>query len=343
MEASVPFERPEEYAGKEMIAQQELDAKLEAAKKRQANVLAGNATNRAFRSQENYNSVFSTSDEEPRVLARTSSIIDPPDGLLPPWTPEMVKKWDEREAISKGRGEAGTPADINSGARCIADLSAAKAGAWGLGFGPHAKTIIDGDALGRADRYDTGAKRIIQGPGWIAFLMQEEGEYLRAARRPSGAELEDRQLRRHFARPLGRRHARRRDYEPQVADYPIIPNGGFQAYPGTGETLKVTQRFTRSGPDSLDYRFTVSDPAVYTRPYTVGHDLFNDEDYKVSPDLCHENNRNMGNVLSNARADEATAIENGVLSAKIRAPRIAEIKKRAADAAAGMSTPNKTP
>jgi hypothetical protein len=116
--------------------------------------------------------------------------------------------------------------------------------------------------------------------------------------------------------------------------YPLIPNGGFQAYPGTGETVRVLQRYTRTGPDTLDYRFTVEDPAVYTRPYTVVHEMYREDNYKFEPHLCHENNgRNMGNVLANARADEFQALENGAHSARIRQPRLEELKRRAQEAA----------
>jgi hypothetical protein len=41
----------------------------------------------------------------------------------------------------------------------------------------------------------------------------------------------------------------------------------------------------------------------------------------------------MGNVLANAQADEQQAIENGVISARIRQPRLEEIKKAAEEAA----------
>ena len=84
----------------------------------------------------------------------------------------------------------------------------------------------------------------------------------------------------------------------------VIPNAGFDSYPGTGETLKVTQRYTRVDADNLEYRTTIDDATVYTRSYTVLYVLGRNDDYKIAPDLCHENNRNMGNILASARADE---------------------------------------
>ena len=338
---STNLERPEELGERAFLTDAEYAAKVGAAQERQTFRLSGRATNRAFRSQENYNSIFSQSDEAVRVNRLTSTIIDPPDGLLPPWTLEQVKRWEEREAATRGRGEAQAMQDINTGARCIADLSVVKAGAWGLGFGGRGSTIKDGDALGRVDRYDAGARRILQAPGYVAMEIQPR----------SSQET-------YMMIPLDRRPVpkirqwtghRRGHWEGNTLvveitniyqEYPIIPNGGFQAYAGTGEALRVTQRFTRTGPDSLDYRFTVEDPAVYTRPYTVLHELFRDDNYKLQPHMCHENNRNMGNVLSNARADEFQAVENGAHSARMRQPRLEELKRRAQAAAASRQSAN---
>jgi hypothetical protein len=109
-------------------------------------------------------------------------------------------------------------------------------------------------------------------------------------------------------------------------------------YPGTAETLKLTERFTRVGPDSMEYRYTVEDPAVYTRPYTVAHDLTRDDSYKHTPDLCHENNRDLSGVLGNSRGDEQQALENGIHSSNLRRPRLEELKKEAQEAAASKQS-----
>ena len=329
---STNLERPEEFRERAFLTDAEYAAKVGAAQERQAFRLSGRATNRAFRRQENYNSVFSQEEEPVRVNRRTSTIVDPPDGLLPPWTLEQVKRWEEREAATRGRGESQSLQDINSGARCIHDLGVAKAGAWGLGFGGRASTIKDGDGLGRGDRYDAGMKRILQTPGFVGMINEGRHWYHHMIPLDGGPVPK---IRQHMGNARG--HWEGNTLVVEITniyyEYPIIPNGGFQAYPGTGETLKVTQRFTRTGSDSLDYRFTVEDPGVYTRPYTVVHDMYRDDDYKSEASLCHENNRNLGNMLANSRADEFQAIENGALSERIRQPRVEELKKRAQEAA----------
>ena len=48
----------------------------------------------------------------------------------------------------------------------------------------------------------------------------------------------------------------------RAAQHPVA------AYRGASENLKVTERFTRTGPDTIVYRFTMEDPAVFTAPFT---------------------------------------------------------------------------
>ena len=331
-EAGVNLERSEKFAGRALLTDAEVAANLKRAEQRLADNLAGKATNRAFRNQENYNSIFNTEEEAPRVSRRTSAIVDPPNGLLPPWTLEQVKRWGEREALTRGRGESDTVDDANSGARCIADLPMAKVGAWGIGFGPKDSTISDGDGLGRSVSAG-GPRRILQTPGYVTIFQQQEGEYYiipldrRPAPGPKVRQWHGVQRGHWDGNTLVVEHTNIR-YQ-----YPIIQNGGFAMYPGTGETLKVTERYTRVDADSIEYRYTVVDPAVYTRPYTVLHGLFRDDNYKMTPDLCHENNRDLPGMFANARADEQLSLENGILSVDQRQPRVDKLKKEAQEAA----------
>jgi hypothetical protein len=311
--------------------------RLKRAQTRLADNLAGRATNRAFRNQENYNSIFNTEEEEPRISPRTSAIIDPPDGLLPPWTLEQVKRWDEREAVTRGRGETDTPDDVNVGARCLANLTQPQVGAWGIGFGPKPTTISDGDGLGRVTGAG-GPRRILQSQGYVTIFQQQEGEYriipLNGRPAPSA------KIRQWMGVARGRWEGNTLvvEYTNIRFPYPIIQNGSFGMYPGTGETLKLTERYTRVDGDSMEYRYTVDDPAVYTRPYTVLHDLFRDDAYRHTPDLCHENNRDLSGLFANSRGDEQQSLENGVHSINIRKPRLEELRKRAQEAPASKQS-----
>jgi hypothetical protein len=72
----------------------------------------------------------------------------------------------------------------------------------------------------------------------------------------------------------------------------------------TSPTLRAVERFTRVAPDAIDYRFTITDPAVYTRPWTVALPLAGLPDYVIYEYACHEGNYAISHALSGARAQE---------------------------------------
>jgi hypothetical protein len=75
---------------------------------------------------------------------------------------------------------------------------------------------------------------------------------------------------------------------------------------GTGKSFHLTERFTRVGKDRVDYQFTVDDPATFTKPITVLVPMIRAEGdlYEYA---CHEGNYGMGNILSGARKEESDA------------------------------------
>ena len=66
------------------------------------------------------------------------------------------------------------------------------------------------------------------------------------------------------------------------------------------ENLHVVERFTRTGPKSLLYRFTVEDPETWARPWT-GEMLWPATDYHIYEYACHEANYAPGDILRGAR------------------------------------------
>ena len=73
---------------------------------------------------------------------------------------------------------------------------------------------------------------------------------------------------------------------------------------GTGLTVTLTERFTRVDEDTLLYEYTVDDPTIFTRPFTVAVPMrLNAE--PMFEYACHEGNYGLLNILSGARAEEA--------------------------------------
>jgi hypothetical protein len=78
-------------------------------------------------------------------------------------------------------------------------------------------------------------------------------------------------------------------------------------YGGSSNTHAV-ERFTRVSEDLIDYQYTITDPTVYTKPFTVSIPMPKRDD-KIFEYACHEGNHSMIGILSGARADEKRAEE----------------------------------
>ena len=76
----------------------------------------------------------------------------------------------------------------------------------------------------------------------------------------------------------------------------------------TDKNLHITERFTRTSPDSILYRATIDDPTVYTRPWTMEVSLEKSEG-PLFEYACHEGNYGLVGVLAGARAQEKGAAE----------------------------------
>ena len=75
------------------------------------------------------------------------------------------------------------------------------------------------------------------------------------------------------------------------------------------EQAKVTERFTRVGPKTLEYKMTVDDPKTWVSPWTIMLPLPLDDEYFFAEYACHEGNYTMFNILTGSRADEKTQRE----------------------------------
>jgi len=74
----------------------------------------------------------------------------------------------------------------------------------------------------------------------------------------------------------------------------------------TDQNLHITERFTRTGPDAITYRATISDPTVYTRPWTF-EVIMQRAAGPLYEYACHEGNYGLADVLKGARVQEKAA------------------------------------
>jgi hypothetical protein len=76
-----------------------------------------------------------------------------------------------------------------------------------------------------------------------------------------------------------------------------------QSFQGSAENLKVVERFSRSSPDRILYRFTVEDATTFTRPWS-GELAMNATDENIYEYACHEGNYALPGILAGAREQE---------------------------------------
>jgi hypothetical protein len=205
---------------------------------------------------------------------RTSLIVDPSDGRLPPLTAEAQQRAaDER----RGRGPADSPEDRSAYERCI---TRGLPGAMMPGFYNH--------------NY-----QIVQTPDYVVINVEmiHDARIVPLTRRGAATPA----IRNWLGTSRGR-------WEGQTL---VVDTAGFNdkvreqsliAF-STGQNLQLTERFTRTGPDTIDYQFTVNDPSFYTRPWTALVPMVR-IDGPIFEYACHEGNYGLGGILRGARAEE---------------------------------------
>jgi hypothetical protein len=213
---------------------------------------------------------------------RTSLIVDPPDGRLPAWTAQGQRLADARAARSRddqlGRPHADSWEDRPLQERCIV----------GLNQGP---PMTPG-------AYNNNFQ-IVQAPGYVVIV----NEMVHSAR---------------IVPMDGRPHGNVRQWKGDSrghweGDTLVIDTVNFKGetnFPGSSANLHLTERFTRTGPNALEYRFTVDDPTMWTRPWTAVLPTVRSQD-PIYEYACHEGNYALGSILRGARAAEEAAKTNG--------------------------------
>ena len=83
-----------------------------------------------------------------------------------------------------------------------------------------------------------------------------------------------------------------------------------------GATLKLTERFRRTAPNTVKWAVTVEDPMTWTKPWTFSMPLTMDDSQPVLEYSCHEGNLGLRNILSAARAEEKKAAEEAAKKTK---------------------------
>ena len=97
---------------------------------------------------------------------------------------------------------------------------------------------------------------------------------------------------------------------------PSATNIGTTGSPGENDTpvsdkAKLTERFTMTGPDTIIYEFTWSDPVVFTQPWSARLEWQRDDDFSIFEYACHEGNVQVRNFITASRAERTEGQSQG--------------------------------
>ena len=213
-----------------------------------------------------------------RSIGRTSLIVDPKDGRLPPVTAQGQALLDARAAARSTHGAYDSWVDRPLQERCIMYHGV-----------PPLPT-------GYNNNYE-----IVQTPGLVAILHEEihEVRLIHTDGRPHvGSSI--RQW-------LGDSRGHWEGDTLVVETTNFREDSGFR-FPVDAKTLRIIERFRRVGQDAVDYQFTVDNPSFYTRPWTATLPM-RPSDGPIFEYACHEGNYAIVNVLGGHRAEERRAVE----------------------------------
>jgi len=268
MSTLTPLERPAEFAGKPFLTEQEAAAY----QKRTLDQLNSDRRDGSSEAdlRRNYNEYWRDRGAELKPNLRTSLIVDPPDGRIPPFTPEGRKRRDAQMAAS--RNPSG-PEDLALRIRCISR---------GLPMVPTPNNNFF---------------QIVQSRGVVAILqeMMYEVRLIPLDTRP------------HVSSTVrGYMGDSRAHWQGGTLVIDTTNFIGKDDFLGADENLHLVERLTRTGPDTILYQFTVDDPSAFTGPWS-GEIPMTRTTEGIFPYECHEGNYSMTDILSGARALEREA------------------------------------
>jgi hypothetical protein len=276
-ELSTPFERPAQFGTRQLLTDEEyVQRRAQADKQVQSDLSEFEVFTADTRNAGAVGSATSPPPhwlERSKVSRRTSIVIDPPDGRLPPSTTPQGRGRGRGAAVGTFGGNTfNGPQDLSLWERCITR------GVPAAMF----PTVYNANV------------RIVQAPGTVAitYEMIHDTRVIAIDGRPhAGAAIRGYQ---------GDSRAR---WEGETL---VVDTTNFSEksnYRGSRGTLHLIERFTRVG-DMLRYEVTVDDPQTWTRAWTAALDLTPQPEPSLFEYACHEGNNSMRNILSGARAAE---------------------------------------
>ncbi len=272
-----PLERPRELEGQEQLSPEEA-ALFEAAERTRRNRDLFDPEKGALfyapRSEGgvlSYNEFWYERGVELTSDKRTSLIVDPPDGRRPPRTESSQIAARER-ATARREHMYDSYENRSSADRCLMGFNAGP---------PMVSATYNNNVM------------IFQAPGYVAILNEMVHNARIVALDDNATEKPP------FAQYSG---VSRGHWEGETL---VIETAQFQGGSSglTSTNMSLVERLTRIDPDTVAYEFTVTDPTVFTAPYTAMMP-FRRTDGPLFEYACHEGNIGLAGILGGARVLE---------------------------------------
>ena len=286
-----PLQRPERFAGKEFLTEEEAAQLTEVLTAPGVDPLRGGAFAQALAEDDaekrrettvqtdptHYDNAMWLRTQRPKGLSsrRTSLIVDPADGRIPPRTAAGQERAATRRELRGYDSYANRPL----AERCLV---------W-----PH-----EGPPMIPPPYNDI--YQIFQIPGYVVLFPEMANNPARIIPTDRQAHLSN-SVRQWSGDSIGR-------WEGETL---VVDTTNFTdktAFQGSGEALHVVERFTRVDADTILYEFTLDDPTTWERPWSVEIPMVK-TDGRLFEYTCHEGNYGMRNTLRGARAADRRAAE----------------------------------
>jgi hypothetical protein len=271
-----PLERPKELEGKTHFTPEEAAEYERRVKER------SDADNRDGTPEQDvaraYNEFWWEHGTRMQADLRTSLVIDPPDGKVPPLTPEATQRQAAARQLNR---QLETPQytsykEMTTRDRCLI-------------YRP----------LPPLPTNNNNNFEIVQGPGWVGIVQEEihETRIIPLDGRP------------HLASAVGQWLGDSRGHwEGNTLVVETTNFNGEVDFRGSREHLHLIERWTRAASDRIEYEFTVTDPTTWTRPWTAAINYWRN-DSGMFEYACHEGNYALPHTLEGQRNLEKGAAD----------------------------------